>query len=82
MQECFKKYPEIYGAELADDEDGAPTPDFGDDEPAPDAQKVQAEAEKPVEVAAPVSTAETTAEVKEEVKPVEKVEEHDGPKKE
>ncbi|KAF4467827.1 mitochondrial intermembrane space import and assembly 40, partial [Fusarium albosuccineum] len=25
MQECFKKYPEIYGAELADDEDGAPT---------------------------------------------------------
>ncbi|RSL96923.1 Mitochondrial intermembrane space import and assembly protein 40 [Fusarium oligoseptatum] len=34
MQECFKKYPEIYGAELADDEDGAPTPDFGDEQPA------------------------------------------------
>jgi mitochondrial intermembrane space import and assembly protein 40 len=42
MQECFKKYPEIYGAELADDEDGAPTPDFGDEQPAPDAQKVPA----------------------------------------
>lgn len=34
MQECFKKYPEIYGAELADDEDGAPTPDFGDEQPS------------------------------------------------
>ncbi|OBS28506.1 hypothetical protein FPOA_02442 [Fusarium poae] len=34
MQECFKKYPDIYGAELADDEDGAPTPDFGDEQPS------------------------------------------------
>ncbi|KAF4450264.1 Mitochondrial intermembrane space import and assembly protein 40 [Fusarium austroafricanum] len=42
MQECFKKYPEIYGAELADDEDGAPTPDFGDEQPAVDAQKTPA----------------------------------------
>ncbi|KAF4982205.1 hypothetical protein FZEAL_2089 [Fusarium zealandicum] len=44
MQECFKKYPEIYGAELADDEDGAPTPDFGDEQPAPaaDIQKAPA----------------------------------------
>lgn len=39
MQECFKKYPEIYGAELADDEDGAPTPDFGDEQPMTDAPK-------------------------------------------
>ncbi|KAH6889387.1 hypothetical protein B0T10DRAFT_513882 [Thelonectria olida] len=39
MQECFKKYPDIYGAELADDEDGAPTPDFGDEQPATDVQK-------------------------------------------
>ncbi|RSL72044.1 hypothetical protein CEP53_001298 [Fusarium sp. AF-6] len=43
MQECFKKYPEIYGAELADDEDGPPTPDFGDEQPGPDAQKKSAE---------------------------------------
>ncbi|KAF5614410.1 mitochondrial intermembrane space import and assembly 40 [Fusarium subglutinans] len=42
MQECFKKYPEIYGAELADDEEGAPTPDFGDEQPAPDARKAPA----------------------------------------
>ncbi|KAM0253761.1 hypothetical protein ACHAP5_000339 [Fusarium lateritium] len=38
MQECFKKYPEIYGAELADDEDGPPTPEFGDEQPAPSSQ--------------------------------------------
>ncbi|KPM38037.1 Mitochondrial intermembrane space import and assembly protein 40 [Neonectria ditissima] len=43
MQECFKKYPEIYGAELADDEDGAPTPDFGDEQPTADAQKTKGE---------------------------------------
>ncbi|KAF5664548.1 mitochondrial intermembrane space import assembly 40 [Fusarium denticulatum] len=42
MQECFKKYPEIYGAELADDEEGAPTPDFGDEHPAPDARNAPA----------------------------------------
>ncbi|KAF5560283.1 mitochondrial intermembrane space import assembly 40 [Fusarium phyllophilum] len=42
MQECFKKYPEIYGAELADDEEGTPTPDFGDEQPAPDARKTPA----------------------------------------
>ncbi|KAF7543362.1 hypothetical protein G7046_g10014 [Stylonectria norvegica] len=40
MQECFKKYPEIYGAELADAED---TPDFGDDDVAADYQKAQDE---------------------------------------
>ncbi|KAF7554601.1 hypothetical protein G7Z17_g2806 [Cylindrodendrum hubeiense] len=89
MQECFKKYPEIYGAELADDEDG---PDFGEEEPSPDAQKVQAEpvafdevkpeAEKPVEAAAPAPTVDTTPEVKEEIKPVEKVEQNDETKKE
>ncbi|KAE8378480.1 hypothetical protein BDV26DRAFT_261514 [Aspergillus bertholletiae] len=26
MQDCFRKYPEVYGAELEDDEEGAPTP--------------------------------------------------------
>ncbi|KAF5020234.1 hypothetical protein F66182_7751 [Fusarium sp. NRRL 66182] len=43
MQECFKKYPEIYGAELADDEDGPPTPDFGDEQPAADAEQALAQ---------------------------------------
>jgi intermembrane space import and assembly protein 40 len=42
MQECFKKYPEIYGAELADDEDGPPTPEFGDEQPAPNTQSTPA----------------------------------------
>jgi intermembrane space import and assembly protein 40 len=29
MQDCFRKYPEIYGSELTDDEDGegAPAPE-------------------------------------------------------
>ena len=36
MQECFRKYPEIYGAELADEEDAA---DAGQGNPdAPDTQ--------------------------------------------
>ncbi|KAH7262528.1 hypothetical protein BKA59DRAFT_505551 [Fusarium tricinctum] len=38
MQECFKKYPEIYGAELADDEDGPPTPEFDNEQPASSSQ--------------------------------------------
>ncbi|KAG5665770.1 hypothetical protein KAF25_009895 [Fusarium avenaceum] len=42
MQECFKKYPEIYGAELADDEDGPPTPEFDDEQPAPSPQSAPA----------------------------------------
>ncbi|KAH6968975.1 hypothetical protein DER45DRAFT_36064 [Fusarium avenaceum] len=42
MQECFKKYPEIYGAELADDEDGPPTPEFDDEQPAPSSQSAPA----------------------------------------
>jgi intermembrane space import and assembly protein 40 len=36
MQECFRKYPEIYGAELADEEDAA---EAGQGDPdAPDTQ--------------------------------------------
>ncbi|CAM1510921.1 Fc.00g084340.m01.CDS01 [Cosmosporella sp. VM-42] len=59
MQECFKKYPEIYGAELADDDDeGAPEAEglpVGDtqktavDAPVSEAQK--SVVEKPVEEA-------------------------------
>ena len=46
MQECFKQYPEIYGAELADDEEeGAPETDAA--APLADAQKVATES--PVE---------------------------------
>lgn len=35
MQDCFRKYPEIYGAELADDEEDA----GASDTPAKDATK-------------------------------------------
>lgn len=42
MQECFKQYPEIYGAELADDEDDA-EPVEGGAEVASPAQKVATE---------------------------------------
>ncbi|KAJ4327667.1 Oxidoreductase [Fusarium piperis] len=75
MQECFKKYPEIYGAELADDEDGAPTPDFGDEQPAPDAQKTSAEpiAQTATPPEAQKETAQNnTPKVQPEATPVEK----------
>lgn len=79
MQECFKQYPEIYGAELADDEDGAPppdTPDFGDEQPITDAQKAQTElAASPSEVKSdvPVPVKEEVQEVadKKEVDPAQ-----------
>ncbi|RTE79605.1 hypothetical protein BHE90_005864 [Fusarium euwallaceae] len=75
MQECFKKYPEIYGAELADDEDGAPTPDFGDEQPAqktstePIAQSTQT---PPPQEAQKVSPQDNTPKVQPEATPVEK----------
>lgn len=71
MQECFKKYPEIYGAELADDgEDGAPVPDFGEEPVAEsaDVQKSTPEIVTPEAVTAPV----TPAPAKEQTTPVEK----------
>ncbi|KAJ3546866.1 hypothetical protein NM208_g1801 [Fusarium decemcellulare] len=37
MQTCFRKYPEVYGAELADDE-GTPSPSFSDEHPEPSSQ--------------------------------------------
>ncbi|RSM09991.1 Mitochondrial intermembrane space import and assembly protein 40 [Fusarium ambrosium] len=78
MQECFKKYPEIYGAELADDEDGPPTPDFGDEQPAPDAQKASAEPiaqptqTPPPQEAQKESPQDNTPKVQPEATPVEK----------
>lgn len=57
MQECFKKYPEIYGAELADDdEDAAAAAPEGDAAAAPladAAQESTAPAELPAESVAP-----------------------------
>ena len=64
MQDCFKKYPEIYGAELADDEDEGASegiPETDGAAPLADAQNTAVEApiseaqknvvEKPVEEA-------------------------------
>ncbi|KAK7398408.1 Oxidoreductase [Neonectria punicea] len=93
MQECFKKYPEIYGAELADDEDGAPTPDFGDDEqPVGEAQKTQAEpaatggvtpvADMVVEEPASKTTTTEVKEEKTDAAPVAKAKEASKPKQE
>lgn len=35
MQECFKKYPDVYGGELTDDAEGDPVPNVGDEQPTP-----------------------------------------------
>lgn len=54
MQECFKKYPEIYGAELADDdEDAAPEGDAAAAPLADAAQESSTPAELPAESVAP-----------------------------
>ncbi|KAF9880210.1 mitochondrial intermembrane space protein mia40 [Colletotrichum karsti] len=58
MQTCFRKYPEVYGAELADDED-APAPE--DAQPALDANA-------DASVAPPTHAAEKKEEVKKETK--------------
>lgn len=84
MQECFKKYPEIYGAELADDgEDGAPVPDFGEEPVAESADVQKSTPEVVTPEAAPKTTPEaitpeaatapaTPAPAKEQITPVEK----------
>ncbi|KAF4341321.1 mitochondrial intermembrane space import and assembly 40 [Fusarium beomiforme] len=56
MQECFKKYPDIYGAELADDEEGAPTPEFDDEQPGPNVKKAPETEKDPVTDNKPLPT--------------------------
>jgi mitochondrial intermembrane space import and assembly protein 40 len=74
MQECFRKYPEIYGAELQDDEEAqnaegsAPASADGESVPAPEKEAVPAE-EKPIEKKAEKAADETLAEKKTESKP-------------
>lgn len=73
MQECFRQYPDIYGAELADDEE----PDFGEDasEGAPAEKTVGQDqptekntAEKTLEVATKAPESDKS---EEQAKPVE-----------
>lgn len=74
MQECFRKYPEIYGAELQDDEEvqntegSAPANADGESAPAPEKEAAPAE-EKPIEKKAEKTADETPAEKKTESKP-------------
>ncbi|KAH6668082.1 mitochondrial intermembrane space import and assembly protein 40-B [Plectosphaerella plurivora] len=70
MQECFRKYPEIYGAELADDEEAqnegsAPA----DSDSAAVSEKAALAEEKPVEKKAEKPAEETPVEKKTESKP-------------
>lgn len=49
MQDCFRKYPEIYGAELGDDEedDGTPAAVNPDDDTTPSVQEIDRASEVP-----------------------------------
>jgi len=70
MQDCFRKYPEVYGAELAEDEDGdAPAPvdgaasGDGDDTANKDQERTPEEASQKEAQHSPVTaTPETTSE--------------------
>lgn len=69
MQECFRKYPEIYGAELADEEDAEP--DFGEETPesagaaapAAAAEKVAEPESTPAAPAAEIETPKTETKI-------------------
>jgi intermembrane space import and assembly protein 40 len=54
MQECFRQYPEIYGAELSDEEDAAAEDSF---EPIPATEAIPAPA-APASASAPDTTSE------------------------
>ncbi|RSM15387.1 hypothetical protein CDV31_004977 [Fusarium ambrosium] len=68
MQECFKKYPEVYGAELADDVEGDPTSGAGDEQPDTSGMPMRANSTPPTKT-------DTTSEEPERAR------KNDGPKK-
>ena len=47
MQDCFRRFPDVYGEELADGEDDAPGEPEGIEAPAPAAVAVSTNAEVP-----------------------------------
>lgn len=76
MQTCFRKYPEVYGAELADDEDAQPSLDANADASvvppthAAEKKEVQKEAEAGSPDPAPRAEIKNEHEVKKvEIKP-------------
>ncbi len=58
MQDCFRKYPEVYGSELSDDEDEQPAPAQEGAEAAAKTAEAAAQPAKKEE-AVPESTAST-----------------------
>ncbi|KAM6516135.1 Oxidoreductase [Fusarium falciforme] len=49
MQECFNKYPDVYGAELADDAEDNPPPGVGDEQPDTPSVSIRANSTPPIE---------------------------------
>jgi len=64
MQDCFRKYPEIYGSEMADDEEGEASAPAQDAALAKDASEAlpQAQPAASTPVSEPESVTPTTAE--------------------
>ncbi|KAI8713386.1 Mitochondrial intermembrane space import and assembly protein 40 [Fusarium sp. LHS14.1] len=49
MQECFKKYPDVYGGELTDGAEGDPAPNVGDELPDTSGVPMKAQSTTPVD---------------------------------
>ncbi|KAL2670710.1 hypothetical protein Neosp_014509 [[Neocosmospora] mangrovei] len=52
MQECFKKYPDVYGGELTEDAEGDPSPNLGDEQPDTSSMPTKAQSTTPTETSA------------------------------
>lgn len=52
MQECFKKYPDVYGGELTDDAEGDPKPNLDDEQPDTSGVPMKAQSTTPTETSA------------------------------
>ncbi|UPL01825.1 hypothetical protein LCI18_012759 [Fusarium solani-melongenae] len=52
MQECLNKYPNVYGAKLADDAEDNPPPGVGDEQPGTSSFAMKAQSTTPIEAGA------------------------------
>ncbi|KAK1758839.1 mitochondrial intermembrane space import and assembly protein 40 [Echria macrotheca] len=77
MQDCFRKYPEIYGSEIADDEDDAPAP-AQDAALAKDASEVSVPTEKTAAVPEATATPRESLPISKVEDPVQKLKEDHG----
>lgn len=62
MQDCFRKYPEIYGSEIADDEEGEASAPVQDAAFAKDASEVSVEGQPAASASEPKPAAPATQE--------------------